>query len=124
MVMYCERRILAIYRKHLGPFELTSSQFSILMVLARRGPLKQVELCVMIALEKSSASRNLQRLLGEKFLSRKADRSLEITNKGKALLERCIPSWEQAKAEVVELLGAEGEQALRGVMMKLRTQIT
>jgi hypothetical protein len=46
-------------------------------------------------------------------------RTLGLTARGKTLLERALPAWEQAQQQAGELLGKEGVALLRKVTEKL-----
>lgn len=119
MIRRCERVVAGIYRGHLSPFGITSSQLSILFVSAKRPGLTQVEMTTILKLEKSSLSRNLDRLLREGLVQKSMNRSISITDKGKGLLEKVIPAWERAKQEVEALLGDDGTTALMVLKQKL-----
>ena len=79
----------------------------------------QGELSKIQHLEKSSLSRNLKRLLSNKLIEKEVTKGLRLTNNGKALLEKLLPAWEDAKAEVQGLLGTEGQQAMDIIVNKL-----
>ncbi|MGB1204388.1 MAG: MarR family winged helix-turn-helix transcriptional regulator [Chitinophagales bacterium] len=118
-IMRCERIILNIYRKHLSPFGITSSQLSILMIVAKLEPLKQADLAMILQMEKSTVSRNIRRLLDTNLLMRVVSKQLSVTEEGKILLEKVMPAWENAKAETNELLQADGAVALNLVLNNL-----
>ena len=118
-ILKCNRIIATVFRKHLIQFDLTNSQLSLLFILAKRGPLKQVELSEHLYLEKSSLSRNLRRLLERGYIAKEAVKVIDITEKGKAFLERVIPAWNRAMEESRELLGEDGEAALTTVFTRL-----
>ncbi|MGB0929366.1 MAG: MarR family winged helix-turn-helix transcriptional regulator [Chitinophagales bacterium] len=118
-ISWCERVISGIYRKHLSHFDLTNSQLTILMVINRMGSVSQADLSKMLVLEKSSVSRNMKRLLASDYIKRGKARKLEITIEGKTLLEKLIPAWDAAKAEVNEMLGEDGQKAMGIVVNKL-----
>jgi DNA-binding transcriptional ArsR family regulator len=68
------RVVSGIYDEALGPLKLKISQFSILAVLDRQGPLTAVDLCRLLMMDKSTASRNLQRLRRRGWISLVKDR--------------------------------------------------
>ncbi|MEX0291120.1 MAG: MarR family winged helix-turn-helix transcriptional regulator [Flavobacteriaceae bacterium] len=110
-MMRLNRIISSIFRKHITPFGLTPSQLSILFVVAKKGNKSQRELCDLLFLEKSSTSRNLQRLLEGDLVKKNALRQIEITKEGRLLIEKIIPSWEEAMEEVRSILGKEGQDS-------------
>lgn len=79
-------------------------------------------MCEILALEKSTVSRNLTRLIKNDFLLKNTSRELIITENGKSLLERIIPSWLKAKAEVAERIGQSGQEALDTLITKITTE--
>lgn len=118
-IMFCDRLISNVYRKHLSPYELTNSQFVILMVISKMGNLHQSQISKTLALEKSSVSRNVKRLLTSGLIATQESKELKSTIKGKQLMEKLIPAWENAKKEVDTILGEDGQQALEILKQKL-----
>ncbi len=108
----CERVINNIFRKHLAPFEITTSQFTILMVIYQMGKARQVDLCQNLVMEKSSLNRNLKRLIDKKLIHVADRKQISIQKKGKQLLESSIPAWDKAKAECAQQLKQDGLEAL------------
>jgi len=108
-----------IFRKYYRPFNITNSQLSILFILTYRGGLTQKRLCEISQLEKSSLNRNLKRLFAKRYLSRRDFPIIEITDNGKAFVNKIIPEWEKAMKEIRQLLGKDGEAALDMTLAKL-----
>ena len=73
----------------------------------------------MMHMEKSTVNRNLKRLLDNKLIEKLNIHDLQITTKGKSLLEEVIPHWDNAMQEIREILEEEGELALNTVLEKL-----
>lgn len=120
-IMLCDRLIENVYRKHLSTFNITNSQFVILMVLAKTGGISQVEISNKLSLEKSSVSRNIRRLIATNLAQKSTGKKIEITLSGKKLMEGLIPAWEAAKAEVNTILGEDGQKALNLLIQKLKS---
>ena len=118
-MMQMDRIISTIFRKYLSPFGITNSQLSILFIIAKKGNTSQQQLCDQLFLEKSSVSRNMQRLLQARLLTKMTSRQLEITQKGRSLLEKIIPEWEKAMKEVKSILGVEGQASFEIVYNNL-----
>jgi DNA-binding MarR family transcriptional regulator len=114
-MMRMDRIISGIFRKHIAPFGLTNSQLSILFVTAKKGSVTQQILSDILFLEKSSVSRNMRRLLDMKLIKKINSRKIEMTIKGKELLEKIIPEWEKAMVEVNIILGEEGQEAFNTI---------
>ena len=69
-VMMCNRLILKTFRKHIDKHDITISQLSILFITSKKKLILQVELSEMLALEKSTLSRNIPRLLENNYIER------------------------------------------------------
>ncbi len=108
-----------IFRKYLHPFGITNSQLSLLFILSKMDGLTQKELTQISVLEKSSINRNLKRLFDHNLATRKDFPIITITQEGKTFVNKVIPEWEKAMAEIKELLGEEGEKALQLLHSKL-----
>ncbi len=109
-----------IFRKHIKPFGLSTSQMSLLFLLSKREGLTQKEICDIQCMEKSSLNRNLKRLFENNYASKDQFPQINITEKGKALLEKAIPAWRKAMEEIRNLLNADGEEAVNTVLNKLK----
>ncbi|MEE9430957.1 MAG: MarR family winged helix-turn-helix transcriptional regulator [Melioribacteraceae bacterium] len=117
-MMRCNRIIANIFRKHLKDFGITDSQLSILFYVTKSKEVNQKNICDFLVSEKSTTNRNINRLLDKGYLS--IDKHYLITTEnGKELLERIIPSWENAMEEVNEIIGKDGEDALNKIHSKL-----
>ncbi|WP_299123050.1 MarR family winged helix-turn-helix transcriptional regulator [uncultured Winogradskyella sp.] len=110
-IMHVERIISNIFRNHISPFGLTNSQLSILFFTSKKGIVTQNLLSEMLFLEKSSVSRNMKRLLDTQLLQKKNKRQIEITLKGKRLLEEVIPEWNKAMEKINSIIEPEGQKA-------------
>lgn len=104
-----------VFRKHIEPFGVTSSQLSLLFILSKRRSHTQVELTKITILEKSSLNRNLKRLLEMDLLAKGNNRQILITEKGLDLVEKIIPEWEKAMREIEEILGKVGVLGLQQI---------
>ncbi|MEP1032986.1 MarR family winged helix-turn-helix transcriptional regulator [Ekhidna sp.] len=110
-----------IFRRHLKDFDVTSSQLTLLFVLYKRGGLTQKELTDILFMEKSSVNRNLRRLFENGYATKKSFPIIEITDDGKMLLEKVVPSWQAAMKEIRESLQQDGESAVDTILSKLKT---
>ena len=71
-------------------------------------------------MEKSTLNRNLKRLFDNDYASKAQFPSINITENGRALLEKAIPAWRKAMEEIRNLLEADGEEAVNTVLNKLK----
>ena len=118
-LMKANRLMQQLFKKHLGHFDITLSQLSLLFFLSKKGIASQQEIADKLFLDKSTVTRNLQRLLGEVFLKKNIDRKIQITTKGKRMVEKMIPFWNKAMAETQDLLSPKGEKAINYILEKL-----
>jgi len=104
------RAVTAVYDDALRPFDLRAAQMNVLVTVAKMGVHATPALVVKyLAIEKSTLSRDLERMEERGWLkseARGAGRRLEMTAKGRRLLERVLPAWEAAQAETKKLLGS------------------
>lgn len=111
-LMRLERIVAKRYRRHLAEYGLTNSQMSMMFMLSHAGPMKRSELARAMALERSSVTRNLDRLVTTGVVHVSVSGKVFVTSQGSALLERIMPAWTSAMREVDDLLGEDGRSAL------------
>ena len=111
------RMITNIYDSVLSPFGVKLNQMSILMVVYLAGEIGYESLCKRLKMEKSTASRNIERLKKKGWLAViavKDDRKkyLKVTTAGEVLLGKVHEAWEGAQLKAAELLGKEGAEVI------------
>ena len=116
------RVISGIYDDALAPLGLKGSQLNVLSALAHRGPSAQTELCEALKMDKSTLSRNIERMRKRGWVTAGVDEDhrthpVNLTPKGAKLLRDTLPLWRTAQAEAARRMGSEGVHAL-GVLMK------
>ncbi len=94
-----------IYDDVLRPLGLKVSQMNILVAAARMGTARPTEVCEHLHLDVSTLSRNVDRMKARGWLEivpAKDGRSqpFRLTAQGKRLLEKAIPSWDEAQQRV------------------------
>jgi len=111
------RTITGIYDEALRPMGLTSGQLNLLVVVAKRGQLSPGEVAKRMNMEKSTVSRNLDRMrqngwvsVGQSDAGRK--QVLRLTRSGRNLIEKCLPAWAQAQARARAVLGQGGAKSI------------
>jgi DNA-binding MarR family transcriptional regulator len=110
----------ASLRRH----RLRISQLNILMTIAENGPLRPARICRVLCMEKSTLSRDLERLVRSGWLQKvriKPNRTFDVwlTRDGHALLERVRPVWSEIQEATQRHLGREFVSALGRVSEKL-----
>ena len=114
------RTITGIYDEALRPLGLTVGQLNILVVVARLGPISPKDVARRLNMEKSTVSRNVDRMRGHGWLDVSAgevgrSQLLEISRKGRSLLERSVPLWEEAQERTKAILGQRGTRSIHSV---------
>ena len=122
-------RVLAgIYDEELRPFGLKSPQLSLLVAVAKAGPVRRMRLGELLSLDPSTLTRNLRVMLRQGWIAEAPDDAdargapLTITAKGRKLLERVGPAWQRAQARAKRLLGADGVDLLFAVRARARAK--
>src|ERR1700723_3179421 len=118
------RMVSAIYDGALANAGLKTSQFGVLVAVANRKQARPAELTKHFQLDESTLSRNVERMCARGWLRlvQDADRRshlIEVTDKGQALIRKCIPAWQKAQAEVSRRLGNDSVGELRTALRKL-----
>src|SRR5271163_720932 len=118
------RMVTSIYDGALANAGLKTSQFSVLVSIANRKQARPAELTQHLQMDESTLSRNVERMCAKGWLRlvREADRRshlIEVTDKGQALIRKCLPAWQQAQAEVSRRLGTDTIAELRSALRKL-----
>ncbi len=121
------RVITNIYDDALRPLGVKTSQLNILVVTARAGLAKPAEVCHVLQLDTSTLSRNVERMKTKGWLEVVPDEDgraqpFRLTAKGKKLLERSKPAWEQAQQKARELLGGDAIAVINDAVTRIRSR--
>jgi len=119
------RVVSAIYDEAFAPLNLKISQFGVLAMLGRRGPLTAADLCRLVVMDKSTASRNLQRMRRRGWLSAVQGslgpgQRVSLTREGARVLQAAYPLWRKAQEEATRRLGTDGLRALDVVVARIK----
>jgi len=112
------RVITAVYDDAVRPLGLTAGQSNILVMVERLGNPRQGDVGKLLYMEKSTLSRNVERLRQNGWLEvteHAGDRAryLNATPSGRDVIEQSLPLWESAQIRAREIIGPAGEQGLR-----------
>jgi len=118
------RMVTSIYDGALANAGLKTSQFSVLVSVANRKQARPAELTKQLELDESTLSRNVERMCARGWLRLVQDEDrrshlIEVTDKGHALIRKCLPAWHKAQAEVSRRLGTDTVAELRSALRKL-----
>ncbi len=94
---------------------------TILFALSKMGRVEQGKLGRFLVLEKSTVSRNLK-LLEKQGIIRKTGQYrpwIELTPKGRELVQNLIPIWEKTMDELAAKLGDDGMKQIEELEKKL-----
>jgi DNA-binding MarR family transcriptional regulator len=118
------RVISSVYDEALAPLRLKGSQLNVLATLANQGPMAPTDLCTVLRMDKSTLSRNVDRMGKRGWLAVRPGEDnrthvVELTAKGTQLLREASQLWRTAQAEATRRLGKEGLAALHTLTQKL-----
>ena len=111
------RAVSGIYQEVLRPHGITTAQAGILAAVGVQGRARPGQVADTLYLDKSSLSRNLDRMIDRGWLEvvagddRRSQR-LRVTARGARLLRRIAPAWRAAQQKARTLLGEPGAAAL------------
>jgi DNA-binding MarR family transcriptional regulator len=112
------RVVTALYDEALRPHGLRVGQLNLLVAVARMGTAHPGDLCRFLRMEKSTLSRDVERMRRNGWLevddsADKRARPLRVSAEGRALLEAVVPAWRLAQERAGAMLGDEVAVALR-----------
>ncbi|MFY8032865.1 MAG: MarR family winged helix-turn-helix transcriptional regulator [Devosia sp.] len=107
------RAITRRYDAYARPFGITSTQFSLLGGIVMAGERTVSELAEICGIERTTLTRNLDRLESLGLVASQASgggngRICGLTEEGRSLLRKMLPVWRRAQAEIRESLGPDG----------------
>ena len=119
------RTVSVLYDAALAQAGLKTTQFSVLVTVLNRGPIKPGELAKSLAMDESTLSRNVDRMCARGWLKLHSDRDrrshrIALTDKGRALIRAAYPAWQRIQDDLSRRLGPDGVAALKSLGRKLR----
>jgi len=104
---------------------LTSPQMTILVALEHTGGVNPGSLCEALKLDKSTLSRNVDRMERNGWISKlqgadARSHTLLLTDDGRRKLHQAIPHWRKAQSEAEDTLGKGGMETLFRVSKRIR----
>ena len=113
------RVLTGIYDAELRPFGLKASQLSLLVLVTKAGPIRRIEIGKILHIDPSTLTRNLKIMLTNGWIQEIADGEdgrglpVQITVRGRDLLNQIGPSWRKAQTRTEKFLGADGATLMR-----------
>lgn len=113
------RAVTQFYDDMLQPAGIKATQYSVLALIVRQGPLPVSQLAAKLVMDRTTLTRNLRPLEQAGWIRIKpgADRRVrmvEATAHGRKRLDRALPLWRKAQRQVVKDLGADQWRDLIG----------
>lgn len=125
-VRLLNRVVTNLYDEALRPLGVKLSQGNILAVTAKLGVARPADVCDILELDTSTLSRTVDRMVSKGWLEILSDEDgrshpFRLTEKGKRLMEKAIPAWEQAQAEAKKILGDDALRVLDAAIKRIKT---
>ena len=104
------RAVTQLYDGILKPSGLKATQFSVLAVIATKGPASMSVISQILVMDRTTLTRNLKPLLERRLVKMskgedRRQRTIQLTQNGKTTLARALPLWKKAQNQVVTGLG-------------------
>jgi len=122
-VRMASRALTSIYDRFLAPTGLTSNQLAVLWCVVAREPVALGEIASVLAMDKTTASRNLAALARSGLVASRPGTDARVklvssTAKGRKAFAAALPKWKLAQAWVEDRMGRTSfartvDQALR-----------
>lgn len=117
-VRQAARYVTQLYDRHLAPLGLRATQYAVLAVLDRTGPLTVSQLALELVMDRTATGRALRPLERDGFIlngpGRDARaRALSLTPAGLARLQAAQPAWSQAQSAFEAQYGPSEAEGLR-----------
>jgi DNA-binding MarR family transcriptional regulator len=115
------RVLTGIYDNELRSYGLKATQLNLLVVVARIGPVRRIDIGKRLHLDPSTLTRNLKIMLTNGWIEELIDGEdgrglpVQVTVKGRDLLDQIVPSWRKAQERARKLIGDEGETLLKNL---------
>jgi len=122
------RSVTNIFDNALRPLGVKVSQLNVLTVVAKRGPISPRDVAKQLNMEKSTLSRNVDRMRAHGWLKVSSGDSgrqqiLEIGRAGRKLIEEALPLWKRAQADTKAMLGNQGARSIHRAVESVRAQL-
>jgi DNA-binding MarR family transcriptional regulator len=122
MVRSAARHVTQLYDQFLAPIGLRVTQFSILAILKRLGPLTINALAKQLVMDRTTLGRNILPLERDGLIRVAASvgdgraKEVYLTKVGEKRLHAGIDAWSQAQARFESAFGAKRAADLRGLL--------
>ena len=120
------RAVTRIYAECLRPAGLHRSQFSVLSMVKKHGPIAVSGLAARLVMDRTTLTRNLKPLETAGWVKRQTDgedarvKLVAITRTGAAKFTQALKLWRQAQTRVIEQIGETEWRELEATLADLR----
>ena len=116
------------YDDALEPSGLRNTQFAIVAIADRLGPISITELARALETERTTLTRNLQILERDALIEfgpgdDRRSKTVSLTRKGKSRLKQALPLWQSAQEAMLAGFGQRRWRALRKELSGIRTTL-
>lgn len=105
------RAITQLYEEIMKPSGLLPTQFTVLVAIRYRGPIVISGLAEVLAMDRTTLTRNLKPLEREGLVAvvpgrhDRRSREVSLSDKGLKQLEQALPLWQEAQNRIEQALG-------------------
>ncbi|MCG8491105.1 MAG: MarR family winged helix-turn-helix transcriptional regulator [Sneathiellales bacterium] len=104
------RMVSKYYDDCFRPFGITVAQFNLLTAISARGETSPTLLVKTLCLEKSTVSRNIEKMITRGWISAasgedKRTQILTLTDEGAELMDVVLPAWREAQEKTEKAVG-------------------
>ena len=118
------RIVSKVYAQAMREAPVQGPQYSLMMLISRRERCTISELAEYMGTDRTTMTRNLEQLEKRGFIQigqgrDQRSKAIVLKPKGKAAIERSVPYWREAQSQVLEALGEQRWQRMRGDLSAL-----
>jgi DNA-binding MarR family transcriptional regulator len=118
------RSVTKLYDERLRPCGLRASQLGVLWAVLALEPVTARRIATVIVSDETTLSRNLKVLAANDLIAfeqgeDRRNRLITLTRAGRRAIERALPLWDRAQADMRKSLGIEKADALTRGLLKL-----
>lgn len=120
------RAVTQLYDAALQPSGIRSTQFALLVAIARKEPITISELGELLVIDSTTLSRSLRTLeqMGILKVVNGADRRerlVRLTSMGRRVLSKSLPYWRKVQRKVVSRLAEPGWSEIRKTLQNIKS---
>ncbi len=123
------RAVTQYYDRYLESSGIRSTQFTLLIALASTSAKTLTDIAESLVMDRTTLTRNLKPLANMELIMTvqtmdKRSKAYTLTEKGKALVQTCVPLWQEAQNSVIQGIGPEEYREIFVRLEKLLSMLT